>query len=655
MRRDRSLVTLPALETWPAATLETLSPERQARFRQNRLALLMFAQGEPIAVIEQQTQTGRKQLYNMIRRALTIHADGLLFGFRALLPGSRVKRLERMAPLTHHSASMGGNAGAMSHLLGRYPELVAFLRAEIKRTKLLFEATPDGDIRLRGLGHLHGRFLVECRKLGLRDSDYPLVKDQQGIRALSSVIKKLKSESFQESARAAGAPRAKGSRPPDDYVRPAPITRPLQAVEFDGHKLDLRISVTYTDSFGFEQAMELTRVWILVVVDVRTRAILGYELVLAPEYNRHDVIRAVQKAIEPQSPFKFNIPGLGYGELGGFPSQRLPELAYAVWEEFRFDNAKANLAADTVAVLCNELGCIAHAGPAASPDHRAIIERFFLTLTRTMSHRLPATTGSNPDELRRMMNAAGAPSVVTMPLADLEQLIEAVLGSLNGTLHSSLGGRTPLQALEYFIRGLHTPVHHLPEPMRRNLCLLQIAHPSRVGGSIAKGMRPSVSFHGVRYSSASFAERTDLIGQRVLVYYNPDDISTIRLFASDGGEIGVLRAGRPWDRVAHSLRMRRRIQKLIRDAKIRVPQRANPVEVYLDYIRKQAPKSRRKASELVSGQRIADAPSAKGSRTAGPRYAADVRADADPAPPNKEESLEPVKPRTLSIPSGFNR
>jgi hypothetical protein len=64
----------------------------------------------------------------------------------------------------------------------------------------------------------------------------------------------------------------------------------------------------------------------------------------------------------------------------------------------------------------------------------------FKTLTTTMSQRFPATTRSNPEELRRLLNAAGSTLRIIMPLTELEELIEAVLGYLNGIPHGGLRG-----------------------------------------------------------------------------------------------------------------------------------------------------------------------------------------------------------------------
>lgn len=124
------------------------------------------------------------------------------------------------------------------------------------------------------------------------------------------------------------------------------------------------------DPLGFDHEFEIERVWLLVIIDICTRAVLGYHLVLASEYSRYDVIKTIEKALEPHRTYHFTLPGLGYGPHGGFPSQQLPELAYATWEWMRLDNAKANLAQETLSALCEFVGCFADAGPAYSPDER---------------------------------------------------------------------------------------------------------------------------------------------------------------------------------------------------------------------------------------------------------------------------------------------
>ncbi|WP_051374098.1 hypothetical protein [Paraburkholderia sprentiae] len=65
-------------------------------------------------------------------------------------------------------------------------------------------------------------------------------------------------------------------------------------VEFDGHRLDIRLKVVTCDPLGFEQEFEIDRAWLLVIIDVCTRAVLGYYIALGREYSRYDVIKTIE-------------------------------------------------------------------------------------------------------------------------------------------------------------------------------------------------------------------------------------------------------------------------------------------------------------------------------------------------------------------------
>ncbi|WP_408320903.1 MULTISPECIES: hypothetical protein [unclassified Paraburkholderia] len=49
-------------------------------------------------------------------------------------------------------------------------------------------------------------------------------------------------------------------------------------VEFDGHRLDIRLKVVTRDPFGFEHEFEIERAWLPVIIDVCTRAVFGYHI-----------------------------------------------------------------------------------------------------------------------------------------------------------------------------------------------------------------------------------------------------------------------------------------------------------------------------------------------------------------------------------------
>jgi len=178
-------------------------------------------------------------------------------------------------------------------------------------------------------------------------------------------------------------------------------TWPYEVVEFDGHKIDLRLTLRIDDPFGFETLLVLHRIWILVLFDVASRAVIGYALALGREYNKDEMAVALQSALTPHRTRDSKIPALRVRAGGGFPSEVTPGTAWACWNTLRFDAARAHFAKATLERLTTVVGCATHNGPMGQKNERALIERFFDQLASHFAHRLPGTTGSDPRALER--------------------------------------------------------------------------------------------------------------------------------------------------------------------------------------------------------------------------------------------------------------
>jgi transposase InsO family protein len=403
-------------------------------------------------------------------------------------------------------------------------------------------------------------------------------------------------------------------------------TRPCQVVEFDGHRLDIRLKMVIPDPLGFEHEFEIERVWLLVIIDVCTRAVLGYNLVLGREYSRYDVIKTIENTLEPHRSRTFTIPGLSYGPQEGFPSERLLELGYATWEWIKLDNAKANLANETLSALCDFVGCCVDAGPRHSPDERPYIERFFGTVHTRFSSRLPGYIGSHPRDLRRALSAPKGGLRLFVSFDELEELIEYSIANYNGTPHGGLNNVTPLEAMEYFIRGRQSLVTWLAEHHRRTLCLMQTARRCRVRAYLELGVHPHINLYGARYTNALLASSAHLVGRQLLVYINSDDLRSVRAFLPDGAELGVLEAQGMWRIVPHNLKLRREIRKGSNTRRYKGEVDSNPIEAYLKQKLAQAKHTRKAATELALVMRALETASVVRS-PAGPPKANDTGGD----------------------------
>ncbi|MDP9157759.1 MAG: helix-turn-helix domain containing protein [Pseudomonadota bacterium] len=603
MNRRKAELQAIDLGQWPTVAYTDFDPSAKAAFQTRMLAVQQYANGRAIKGIELEHGINRRQLYRWLDRALAQHDDGRINGYRGLISGVHCNRYERINPVVvRGEQGSRGTAGAFSYLLERYPALSAWLALQVKRRKVLLEQIhTDGALRTRlsGLTAVHDEFLRQCRSAGLTAADYPFNTADKALRVLSRRLKAEMLRNFGVAAHAAGATHLKGLPRIDDLVSSPTATRPYQVVEFDGHRLDIRLKVIIADPMGFEHEFEIERVWLLVIIDVCTRAVLGYNLVLGREYSRYDVIKTIEKALEPHRSRIFTIPGLSYGPQEGFPSERLLELGYATWEWIKLDNAKANLANETLSALCEFVGCCVDAGPRHSPDERPYVERLFGTVHTRFSSRLPGYTGSHPRDLRRALSDPKGGLRLYVSFDELEELIEYAMANYNGTPHAGLNNVTPLEAMEYYIRGRQSLVTWLAEHHRRTLCLMQSARRSRVRAYLELGVRPHINLYGARYTNTILASSTHLIGRQLLVYINSDDLRSVRAFLPDGSELGVLEAQGMWRVVPHNLKLRREIRKASDTRRYSGTFDSNPIEAYLKQKLAQAKHKRKAATELA--------------------------------------------------------
>ncbi|WP_076591363.1 hypothetical protein [Herminiimonas arsenitoxidans] len=595
--RDTIPDELRDLSTWPTVDITALSPEKQDDFKSRAEAIRIFIEAPYVSLASLKNVTGvhPQSLYRLLTRCLTQHADGRIYGFRAVLPFARLKEYERCQPPVSINGGIAGLSGAFTQLLQIYPSIEKFLKHSAnERNKRI---TTAREVR-KSLKRIHKGFLEECRKAGVKANEYPFTQSLLGIRSLATYLKKHAEATFVSASKNAGATRVSPGVSVLGMPTPS-ATRAYEIVEFDGHKIDLRITLRVKDPFGLETLLELHRIWILVLLDLATRAVIGYSIALGREYNKDDVAAALQAALTPYRRRDYMIPGLAVREGGGYPSAVLPQTEFACWEWFRFDGARSHLATDTLERLTKIVGCWTDNGPSGQPDARPFIERFFHLIARHFAHRLPGTMGSDPKSIEKLLSDPKSNLSLLVELSELEDMIDVLLADYNGEPHDGLGGRTPLEAMSYMVKKQDGFLRTLPNTMRPNLCLLQEARQLPIRGSLQSSIRPHVNFSGVRYSSDVLSNSASLLGQSLRVYFDVRDIRVLKAFFDDGSELGILTAARPWCYTPHSLRMRQEILRLKRLGKLNYREGDDPVEAWEKFKRIQSKSSKNAANDLA--------------------------------------------------------
>lgn len=571
-------------------------PEVKEAYRRNLEAYRLFVAEREVPLRQIKTLTGVEptQLYRLIQRVLAKADDGRIKGLRGLIPFAHIKEYERLMEVRATSVLFSKNAsGALRQLFKRFPTLETWARKAIRARNKPLRAGEIREVR-KSVRSLHQDFLKKCTELGVEQEEYPFNQDLLGFRSFQTFVKRVTLEQKNSHPRASDQAPGIGATP-DSNIEIWPVgDAPFKVVQFDGHKIDVRLTLVVDDPFGMQTVIELHRIWILVVTDVSTRCILGYHLALGVEYNKDDVAEAIQAAIVPHRKMALPIPDLKMDERGGFPNDVMPELAYHRFGWFQYDTAKSHIAHDSLDRLSDVLGCWTMSGRLGEPDDRSIIERFF-GLLENFIHQIPGTTGSKPADPVRKLGEVGKDISRLITLDQLEQLVEVVIGNLNGEGKSALGGRTALEAMRYQTSKPEFLLQTLPVTRRHQLFLLKEATIRIIVGKII----PHINFEGVRYTSDLLASRPELVGQKLRIYYIARDIRTVHAFFEDGSELGILVASRQWRKTPHSLRLRQEILRMIRQGLIHCRSTDDPIEVYIRFKRKEATENKRAANAVA--------------------------------------------------------
>ncbi len=581
MRRKDFPEALTNLTLWPGVDANAMTTEAREQYRTREATIRAYFTEESVTAIAKRLNIAKGTISRLVERCIAPHPDGRIQGFRGLIPQTRVRAYVRVkAPkaLSEH----GGLVGAFGQLLDQHPNLAGIIERQISSGDLRLSANG----RLVGLRRTQDLLLSACRQLQFNGTDYPLSQEDKAYRSLAR---------FARSRLEARVPTRHAAA---DAAQKATL-QPFSMVELDGHKLDVRLRVRFTEPSGLAIDLEIERLFVLVLIDVCTRAVLGWQLVLASEYDRFDVLLTIQNALTPRRKrHAFCISGLTYEANGGFVSEVCPQTAYACWTVLKFDNAKAHLAEDTLTSLCEFVGCRVDAGPVRQPTQRPFIERFFRTLTDRLSLRLPGTTGNRPnDDAGKKGKQVPVAHLITIP--ELEELLEVTIANYNGTPHDGLNGRTPLEAMQFLIdvgtRGLRT----LPLSLHQRIHQLQPAHLSTVRGNPARSVAPFISLYGARYSNEVLERTQGLLKSKIRIYLNPDDMREAWAYLPSGAELGRLCVLDGWRYSRHTLRLRQHILKLRRRGKLQFADDQDPVQVYSRYQRSKTRHNRKEATRTA--------------------------------------------------------
>jgi putative transposase len=169
--------------------------------------------------------------------------------------------------------------------------------------------------------------------------------------------------------------------------------------------------------------LPMGRPWLTVLIDVRTRCIVGFVLTYEPPSN-YAATECIKRANRPKSHL-----------LAKFSKFPVLSQIFGKFDEIVVDNGW-ELSGTTFEDGMADVGTSVRWAPIASPTYKAVVERFFRILNQILNHKLPG--GVLKPELLRELGYDPVKSAV-LTITQLEDLIWTAISYYHIEEHKGLG------------------------------------------------------------------------------------------------------------------------------------------------------------------------------------------------------------------------
>ena len=593
-RRVKGLTgtNLTDFDSWATPDEGAIPSNKRTEYKNRKRGIELYLAGESASVIKNNCGLGIKQIYRLLtERCLEVHKDGQIFGWRALVPNFHIKPYKRKIKIKVNVFG-GGASGAMQTVLDLNPDLRKAFEKKILPSKKDNELGP---VRRPRQTHCNW-FLEELRKRGYEiRNEWPFNTENNGYVSICRYIDKVLEANPKKAAVATGGPETAKKLETGDGVD-RPVKEIYDRIEMDAHKLDGRFCVMLPLPSGDYNTKIVHRLWVIVILEVVSRAVLGYYFSMRKEVSKEDVLRTIKKSLKTWHRRKLAFSDeIVYLKDAGFPSSRSSNFVGACWKVTSVDGALAETCITVKNVLKNVVGSeliepngIGSFSVRRSKDDRPFIEAFFKNLASRGFQKMSNTTGGkSSDKKGRNPDAVAITSQFQYEYA--EEILDVLIANYNATPHTGLGNRSPLQYLEFIeARGDMKFKYADPNSVEE---ILSFRKNCIVKGGYATGRRPFVNFEGAPYSNDLLSQRHDLVGKEISVCNHlEDDARIVKASTLNGQSLGILRAAPPWNKLPHSLALRKAINSCVYHRKFVIASGADAVETFLNFSEQQTNK-----------------------------------------------------------------
>ncbi|EPJ88571.1 MULTISPECIES: hypothetical protein [Pseudomonas] len=599
---SKRAIALGTFHDWPKPELVGLTDQEIEKFQLKFLAMKLYCEGLPLNSIVAATGINRQCINYYASRCMQLAPDGLCWGCRALLPYLHTKKYSRSKQAAPKlPEAQGGYSGLLGAVLKKYPDLESrFIR------KVLSYSDPESESEYAiSSKTLHKIFLASLKEFGVKEDEWPFNTLYQGQRTIYDYIKNIRESNFSRMIRLEGTREAKAHMAVGKGPRPGLVyTEPFEAVEIDGYKIDCHSSVLMKAPNGTYIPKRISRIWVVLMIDCASGAVLSYKCVFRSEISATDVVDVMRYSVVGQQKPEPGIEGLIYPEGSGLPNDVIPQCKGALFTVVKFDGALAHLSVKVTNAARKELGYFWTVGAPAHFERRPCVEHVFGLLSNNVFCRLLSTTGHGPNN-GRAENCEEVATQAPILVEHLLHLLDVEIAQHNTRMSEGLFFLSPLDFIRQKLEKdhQHFMVRTLPDASAMGDTILQMKKTVNVRGSKKNGRHPYIQFMKVRYTSSYLHDAWAMIGSKVVLHIDENDLRFVTAFTMEGFLLGKLVAVGKWADTKHDLRTRKAINSKVADRTLQVSFEQDPVLAYLAFLSK----SKSKKSIAISADSATEA------------------------------------------------
>ena len=533
--------SLKDINTWPGINIIDLPRDKNKKFIRNKNIVSRVMLGEKIRNVSRDVNVTRQFISYLLKRCLagqSYEEPNLTSG---LIPQVKIYGGERKARLSMNNDS--GARGAFQYILKNHSDIKARLDAMIK-------AYISDSVKGQNLtpAVVHKKFLELLLEKHWPSNQYPF--DQQNL-AVESCRKYFHKQS-QCYLLAKARKRAI-----------IPLNKPVQMycfeeVEIDSQLMDINCNVV-VDVDGVQSVLRVSRVALLLAIDVESNCILAYHLCLSKEPNQFDLLSLLVKIHSEWKPRDICLPNTQYEPGACLPGAISNEMRRLGIGKLKLDNAMAHHAYSIIDYVCGELGSTLNYGLPANPKSRNSVEYAFNRLNKYL-HRFKSTTGSHPkDPNKESIRHHKKPPMLN--IKELEDFLSVIMTGHNVQPQNVLGGKTPLEVLneqcqQYPLQLNFKAESHCRSPFER-------IEKVKVYGYKHERRTPVVQFSGMRFRGPGIND-VDLYGKKIIILINVNDIRTVKASTESGTYLGDLYVAKSWQKYPLSFKTYQKIKRVVK-------------------------------------------------------------------------------------------